>query len=943
MSTPRRARRRHLRPGLAVLVLGLVPAVLRAQDDDAAARRLAAMDRAQKAGQLFVSWIRADADADERRRIAGLVRDVGLGGVILSLGDAAQAARVVDELQAAAAVPLLCAGDFEGGVAFRFDGATDMGNQMLVGASRLSRLAQAMGEVTGREARALGVPWVLAPVLDVNSNPQNPIINVRSFGEDPELVARLGSAFAQGVRSAGAMPCGKHFPGHGDVNTDSHLDLPTVPGSPEVLRARELLPFRRASARGLESVMTGHLAVPGLHTADDGEAPETPATLSRRILQDVLRGDLGFGGLVVTDALDMGGVKGALPPAEVAVRALAAGADVLLMPPDPAAARDAIVAAVERGDVAEQRLDDAVRRILQQKERLGLLKPVPQGAMNDWGAMVATPAARAVADEIARRGLTLVRDPRGLVPLERAPWLVVELSDRTQLGGGRPNGVGAVAKALGQADVPVAEVLQLDGSSDEAAVAAAAARIAAAERVLLALHVRVRSYSGTLGLPPNLQPARAALRPEQAVVAVSFGSPYLAQQLPADAAFVCAYASSPATAQAAARGLAGVAPVTGRLPVTLPDLAAAGTGLTLLPGRELPAGAPADEGLPEGLAAQVRAALDEAVADRITPGAVCLVLRHGRVVLDVAAGRHSYEGDAPAVTRATPYDLASLTKVCATLPAVLSLVAAGELRLEDPVQRWVPAFAGDGKDRVTVQHLLAHTSGLPPYVRLYETLAGKDAIVTAAAAVPLQKAPGAAVVYSDLGMMLARAVVDACSGEPFADYVRRAVWAPLGMQGASFAGEDAPVTAAPPTEVDGRGAVQGRVHDENAFAMGGISGHAGMFATADDVLRLGACFLARGRGLWPPDLVAGALRPQDAVGSDRGLGFDLLQPGGFGGGDVLPDTFGHTGFTGTSILCDPRRDLCVVLLTNRVHPTRDNPRILDLRRRVHDLVLGACE
>jgi CubicO group peptidase (beta-lactamase class C family) len=310
-----------------------------------------------------------------------------------------------------------------------------------------------------------------------------------------------------------------------------------------------------------------------------------------------------------------------------------------------------------------------------------------------------------------------------------------------------------------------------------------------------------------------------------------------------------------------------------------------------------------------------------------------------------AAGRESYEADATPVSVDTRYDLASLTKVCATTPAVLRLVAAGKLSLDDPVQKWLPEFVGVGKDRVTLRHLLAHTAGLPAYERYYRTLRGRDAIVAAAAREGLMTEPGERVVYSDLGLILTMAIVERCSGASFADFVSSAVWKPLQMTTACFAPTDKGPVAAAPTEIEDErgGLVRGFVHDENAFAMGGVSGHAGMFATASDVLRIGLLFLGRGRELLPPTLVDAALEPQTAVGSTRAVGLDLLQPGGFGGALVARGAFGHTGFTGTSLLCDPLRDLCVVLLTNRVHPTRVNGRIAGLRQRLHDLVLAATE
>jgi beta-glucosidase-like glycosyl hydrolase/CubicO group peptidase (beta-lactamase class C family) len=904
----------------------------------AADASLAALTLEQKAGQLFMSWSLSRSESKAGRsnhdQLLEWVRDAGLGGVILSLGTVDEAAALVPRLQAAAAVPLLLAGDFEGGVWFRLQGATELGNQMLVGATGSPALAEAMGRVTGDEAKALGFHLVFAPVLDVNSNPQNPIINVRSFGEDPALVARLGAAFARGVRGAGLLPCGKHFPGHGDVDTDSHLALATVPGDAARLHAVELRPFAVAAKEGLEAVMTGHLGVPGL-----GEAADVPATLSRTILTGVLRDQLGFQGLVVTDALEMGGVKHAFAPGEVAVRALLAGADILLMPPDPLAARAAVVDAVQQGRVPLARLDAAVRRILAAKARVGLLGGGGLPAA-DWRQRLRSREARSVADAIASCGLTLVRDRGGNLPLRSelaADTVLVTLLDKDD-GGGR-----SFAQALGAG--VAADSVRLSAASAPDAIAAAAAMVAAKQRVVLALHVKVREYSGGVSLPPALRPVVEALRGDQQVIAVSFGNPYLVQQLPVLDTYLCAYVATEPVELAAAAALRGQAAVLGRLPVSIPGVAPAGSGASVYAASGGGGGDAAAVGLAAELPSQVAMLLEAAVAEGAFPGAVCLVARHGRRFCAVAVGRHGYADGEPAVQLDTVFDLASLTKVCATTPAVLRLVAQGKLSLDDPVVKWVPAFVGTGKETVTVRHLLAHNSGLPAYERYYRTLQGRAAIVQAAAREGLMYEPGTGPAYSDLGFILLLAVVEACSGEPFERFVDREVLTPFGMQQARWAPTDGPALAgAAPTERDDArgGVLRGFVHDENAFAMGGVSGHAGLFATAGDVLEYGLTLLGGGRGLLPRELVESAIAPA-GIGGDatRGLGFQRLASGGFGGTDVPAGTFGHTGFTGTSLWCCPRHDLCVVLLTNRVHPTRVNNKITGVRRALHDLVLGA--
>ena len=352
------------------------------------------------------------------------------------------------------------------------------------------------------------------------------------------------------------------------------------------------------------------------------------------------------------------------------------------------------------------------------------------------------------------------------------------------------------------------------------------------------------------------------------------------------------------------------------------------------------------KGLADDLAGRVRARLERAVEERAFPGAVCMIAQGGEARVQLAVGKLSYDGDEP-VTLATRYDLASLTKVCATTPAILRLVAAGKLQLDDPIQKHVPAFVGAGKEEVTVRHLMAHQGGLSSYVRFFRTMKGRETIVAAAAKEGLMSEPATGVRYSDLGFILLMAVVESASGEPFEDFVQREVFAPFGMEHATFAPTDgAPLATAAPTERDDArgGIVRGFVHDENAYAMGGVSGHAGLFATGEDVLRYGVALLKGGGGVLPKELVAQATRPVGLTDDKtRGLGYQLLRSGGYGGTKIPKGTFGHTGFTGTSLWCCPRHDICVVLLTNRVHPTRVNSKITAVRRDVHDLVLAAAK
>src|SRR6267142_565074 len=317
-----------------------------------------------------------------------------------------------NQLQAKSKLPLLIGADFERGTAMRLDEGTSFPTAMAVAAADNPKDAYSMGKVTALEARAAGIQWIYAPDADVNSNPGNPIINTRSFGENPEKVAEFVSAFVRGVQENGGLATAKHFPGHGDTTADSHIDLPVIRADKERLEKLELVPFRAAIAAGVGSIMTGHLNVPALEPD-----PNTPATLSSRVLTDLLRGQLGFQGLVVTDAMDMGGITVRYAPGDAAVRAFLAGADALLMPPVPDAAYEALLAAAQSGQISQQRLDASVRRILEAKARLGLQKNrlVDVAALNN---NFATVAWQAESQEISDRGITLLRDTPQRLPLD---------------------------------------------------------------------------------------------------------------------------------------------------------------------------------------------------------------------------------------------------------------------------------------------------------------------------------------------------------------------------------------------------------------------------------------------------------------------------------------------------------------------------------------------
>ena len=533
-------------------------------------RTLAGMSLRQRVAQLVFPWIAgtpADAQAGEAERLARWVERDEVGGLIVSRGTPAGLAAKLNAAQARSRVPLLVVSDLETGPGMRLTGGTNMPPAMAFGAADDAALAREAGRITGVEARAVGIHLTLGPVLDVNSNPRNPIINVRSFGEDPQRVARLASAWIAGAHEGGLLTVGKHFPGHGDTETDSHVGLPTVGADPARLSRVELPPFRGAIRAGTDGILVGHIAVTGLEGAG---AP--PASLSPRIVGGLLRGELGFGGLVFTDALNMGAVTRRYAVPEASVRALLAGADVLLQPPGEGAVIDAVVAAVESGRLPRARVDDAARRVLAAKARAGLHR----GARVDpaaVGRLVGSAEHARAVRRVAAAGTTLVRDRGGLVPIPARVRRVLHVA--YGLPGSGRSGLGSALAAPGRE----VEEVRLDGRVTAAQVASLRVRAADADLVVASALVTPREYR-ELSLPPEfgafVEELSAAGKP---VVAVALGSPYLLAAFPSVPAYLVAWSASAATQRAAGDALAGRAPITGRLPVALPPFHVAGAGI----------------------------------------------------------------------------------------------------------------------------------------------------------------------------------------------------------------------------------------------------------------------------------------------------------------------------------------------------------------------------
>jgi beta-N-acetylhexosaminidase len=575
---------RRILVGFLVLVLLLDVATLVAQTrEDARGENewveatLRNLSLREKIGQTIVVAASSEFMNFASERFAEVRKQIEqnrVGGFIVRGGSPNEVAALTNEMQRLSKLPLLIAADYERGLRMQMKNGTPFTTNMGVAATGDVQAAYRQGRIIAEEMRAIGVNWLYAPVADINNNPDNPVINIRSFGADPQQVARFVAAFVRGVHDGGALATAKHFPGHGDTATDSHIGLATI----EVDRARldrmELVPFRAAIAAGVDAVMTAHVALPKI-TGD-----RHPATLSPQVTTDLLRRELKFDGIIVTDSLGMGAITKNYPGPDAAVRAIKAGADVALLPPDPTAAIKAIEEAVRRGEITEARIDDSVRRLLRAKYRLGLV----QNRMVDLSAvnrLVEKPENVQEARRVAERSMTLLRNEGGLLPLDQsraasALYVVVAADDDPEEG----------RTLIPQIErrVKGARILKADPRTTEAEYAQMIEEAKRAENIIIAPFVKRAALKGTVALPDRQTDfIRQLLALGKRTAIVAFGSPYLIRQFPEAPVYMAAYAIEDVAQEAAARAIFGEVEIAGRLPVGIPGMFEIGAGLRAQP------------------------------------------------------------------------------------------------------------------------------------------------------------------------------------------------------------------------------------------------------------------------------------------------------------------------------------------------------------------------
>lgn len=896
--------------------------------------------------------------------------NVGIGGLLFTEGSLEEYAEMTNYVQSHSAVPVLMTFDGEWGLSMRIEGTPRFPLNMTLGAIHQPGLLYRYGREMARECHLVGIQVNFAPDLDVNSNPSNPVIGTRSFGEDPEWVGKLGVAYSLGLEDNGVQSVAKHFPGHGDTDVDSHKALPAVSHSRARLDSVDLEPFRQYIEARCSGVMVGHISVPALDPSG------VPASMSPAVTTSLLRKKMGFRGLIYTDALEMSGAD-AGKGVNRALTALKAEADVLLCSRDPHRDVKAISAALADGTLPRSVLDERVKRILEYKYLLGLkdLRPVSTN-IDSLRKAIDSPECRALIQELADAAVTALWNKSGALPVRHLEEQSIAV---VNIGAPAGNDFAGMCRKYGKVDV-------YSIGHAGALTPGLRKKIEGHKTVVLAV------YKGDAW-------AREAYADLSAgsgeTIGVFMLSPYkltgFAEALKRNAAVLLAYENQPFMRKAAAMALFGGISVEGRLPVNVRGVAKAGTGVSIAKGR-LGYGEPLSAGMEPWLTDSLDVLMNKAMASGAIPGGQLLVARKGVVVHDKNYGRITARGET--VSGETVYDLASVSKAIGTLPGIMKAYDLGLLSLEDSVGALLPLVTDSAKKSITVRQLLYHETGMPASLNVFdamfdstsydgklisakrdaahpikiqnrswgnrtarlrhdltrrrqgenwETEAAKgiyvgrrtyDTLMQRIYDIPLRK--DRSYNYSCLNFCMLMAAEEGRTGIAHDRWVGDSIFGPLGAWRTGYRPLDAgiPLGEIAPTEHDTflrRQTVHGYVHDELAAFSGGVQGNAGLFASAGDVAKVCQMLLNGGRygdARVLSEETVKLFTTSKSPTCRRGLGFDkpdTANPENSPTCDEAgPEVFGHLGFTGTVFWVDPKQELIFVFLTNRVNPTRDN-------------------
>ena len=921
-------------------------------------KTLASLSLDQKIGQLFMVHAYSNGNKKQKEKVLQQIKDYHVGGLIFMKGSVKRQVQLTHQYQKASQLPLLIGLDAEWGLAMRLKNTFKFPWMMTLGATQNTDLSYQMAKEIGRQCRRIGVHINFAPVMDVNNNYKNPIIGTRSFSSNKQLVSQMGNAYIRGLQDAGVMACAKHFPGHGNTDKDSHKTLPTVQGSTSDIINMELFPFRKIS-HSANAIMIGHLLVPAYDA-------KKPASLSPKIVRQLLQKQMKYSGLVITDALNMKGVSANYAPGEIAVQAIKAGNDILLFPADLPKSIRAVKNAIKRGELTINEIEKRVRKILYAKYWCGLSKE-KNIALNNLAKDLYQVKNRVIERKIYESAITLLSNPNDILPLDREKETGIIFLGKTE---SLP-----YKKTLNKLNINWKLLTDLQKTSKPSSwrteIKKLKRRIKKFDQLILVILKSNQNPWVDQKLTQQEQQLITALSESHPKVVLNIlGSPYTLKSLSPlkkNIPILLSYQSSSMAQSTSSQMLFGALAIKGKLPISFDKRFHFGQGLEL-PKTILGFSFPDAEGLDSINLYKVTPYIQKAIQNKAMPGAQLLIIRHGNIVLHQAYGNFTYKKK-KAVTLKSIYDVASLTKILASVPLVMKMVEDFDISLNTPINKIYPSLKGTNKENLTLKQILSHTAGLEPWIPFYKrTLDSitkkiiprfysktktddfsipvaqnfyihhtlRDSIQKIIYNSPLLPEPHT-YKYSDLGYYIIKDIIEYKYQKNWNTLLMEHFIKPLRLKNMRYNPRYSIVLdrIIPSQEKDAfrpKGSMYGYVNDEGAAMLGGISGHAGIFSNVLDIGVMMQMFLNLGvynqRRYFKEETFQKFNHAYYSPENRRGIGFDKPQtdPSQSGStcGCVSMKSFGHFGFTGTYAWADPAQNVIIVFLSNRTYPDRKN-------------------
>ncbi len=929
----------------------------------------------ERIAQLLMIRVQTDQDDAYYSRIEDIVDTYNVGGLAFFRGGPKRQLKLTNHLQSVAKTPMLIAMDAEWGLSMRLDSTISFPKQMTLGAIRGERYIYEMGMHVGYQAKRLGVHINFAPVVDVNNNPANPVINFRSFGECRYNVTRKGLAYMKGMQASGIIACAKHFPGHGDTDADSHFTLPVINHSYEEIDSIHVYPFRHLIDNGLLSVMVAHLNIPALD-----RQRRIPSTLSPKIVTNLLKKELDFMGLVITDALDMKGVTNYMDAGEIELAALKAGNDILLLPQDVEAAINTIANAINSGDLSEDILEQKVKKILFYKHALGLNNYEPQPVENLYEHLNLN-KSKVLNRRLAQLAITVLKNNQNTIPLKdftdkRIASLAIGSKDET-----------AFQQML--ANYAPVSLYNINKEATNIQQKTILKKLADYDMVIVSVHGNSLFASRKYGITGNTADIIKAVAAQNNTILNLFANPYSLEFLHRESiinlnSIIISYEEGKTFEEASAQIIFGALAARGRLPVSIPVYANVYNGIQTPALNRVRFGEAEEVGINSKKLEVVDSIALDGIKEGAYPGCQIVIIKDGTVIYNKSFGYHTYHRMVP-VKNSDIFDLASLTKIAATTLTIMKLYDEGKLDINQSLGYYLPWLQGTNYEGIEIREILAHQamlrSWIPFYINTLENFMPSSNIYqrTYSEQYPTQVANNLFIhrsfkdsiynvimdtplldekryVYSDLGFILMSDLIKEVTGETIDNYVQKKFYKPLGLSTIGYLPLNRfPASRIVPSEHDTvfrKQVLRGHVHDPAAAMLGGVSGHAGLFGNAMDVAIIMEMLIRGGIYQGENFINQGTVNKFTSVQfpcnkNRRGLGFDKPN---INENDFLPvcksassKSFGHSGFTGTYAWADPKENLVFVFLSNRTFPNSANRKIIDMdiRNNIHQAVYDA--